>query len=221
MDSVMDIVAACVIGILINVLDPDTYLFPISEEKISRKEKQRFEENDFNAISKIDRMACTYIRGLSWSLLTWLEENFKFSENGQEVDFVEVTNSLLVRSCITLWRFNKRVTEQSLKSSATNNLESIKRQLQGLFHENTQARTRFNQELDKDTETVHFEMSAYTVRRKEITPPHKYDLALECLIRLGLNPSDRMYYTNIYGDIDTMIDDICNKGEYSYNTESI
>jgi hypothetical protein len=36
MDSVMDIVAACVIGIFINVLDSDTYLFPISEEKISK-----------------------------------------------------------------------------------------------------------------------------------------------------------------------------------------
>lgn len=215
MDSVMDIVTACVVGILINVLDTDTYLFPISEKKISKEGRQRFERHDFNAISKMDRMACTYVRGLSWSILKWMEENFVFSENGRDADFVELTNRLLVHSCIILWRFNRQATEESVKVAPACNLDSLKRQLEGLFNENTQLRTRFNEEFDEDTETKDFEMVDYTIRRCEIAPPHKYDLSVECMIRLGLNPSDRLYYTSIYGDIDTMMNDIChiNEGE--------
>ena len=136
MASVMDIVTACVVGILINVLDTDTYLFPISEEKISNEGRQRFERDDFNAISKMDRMACTYVRGLSWSLLKWLEENFVFSENDREADFVELTNRLLVHSCIILWRLNRRITEQAVEGAPAGNLDYIKRQLEGLFNEN-------------------------------------------------------------------------------------
>lgn len=215
MNSVLDIVTACVVGILINILDTNTYLFPISEEKIPKERRQRFERDDFNAMSKMDRMACTYIRGLSWSLLKWLEENFVFSENDRKADFVELTNRLLVHSCITLWRFNRRMAEQSVEGAPACNLDSIKRQLEGLFNENTQLRTRFHEEFDKDAEAVDFEIFGYTVRRCEVAPPHKYDLSVERMIRLGLNPSDRLYYTSIYGDIDTMMNDIChvNEGE--------
>ena len=163
MDSVMDIVTACVVGILINVLDTDTYLFPISEEKISKEGRQRFERHDFNAISKMDRMACTYVRGLSWSILKWMEENFVFSENGRDADFVELTNRLLVHSCIILWRFNRQATEESVKAAPACNLDSLKRQLKGLFNENTQLRARFNEEFDEDTETTDFEMVGYTI----------------------------------------------------------
>jgi len=220
MDSVMDIVAACVIGIFINVLDSDTYLFPISEEKISKEGRQQFERDDFNAMSKIDRMACTYIRGLLWSLLTWLEENFVFSKNDQDADFVELMNSLLVHLCIILWKFNTWATEQSIEGAPACKLDSIKRQLQGLFNENTHPHTRFNKEFDKNTETVDFEIFEYTVTRCAVSHPHKYDLSVECMIRLGLNPSDKLYYTSIYGDIDTMMRDIyhINDGErYFYN----
>jgi hypothetical protein len=215
MASVMDIVTACVVGILINVLDTDTYLFPISEEKISNEGRQRFERDDFNAISKMDRMACTYVRGLSWSLLKWLEENFVFSENDREADFVELTNRLLVHSCIILWRLNRRITEQAVEGAPAGNLDYIKRQLEGLFNENTQLRTQFNKEFDKETDPVDFEVFGYTVRRCGVALPHKYDFSVECMIRLGLNPSDRLYYTSIYGDIDSMMNDIChiNEGE--------
>ena len=215
MASVRGIVTACVVGILINVLDTDTYLFPISEEKISNKGRQRFEQDDFNAISKMDRMACTYIRGLSWSLLKWLEENFVFSENNQEANFVELTNRLLVHSCIILWRLNRQITEQVVKGAPAGNLDYIKHQLEGLFNENTQLHTQFNEQFDKETDAMDFEVFRYTVRCCGVALPHKYDFSMECMICLSLNPSDRLYYTSIYGDIDSMMNNIChiNEGE--------
>ena len=142
MDSVMDIVSACMIGILINVLDTDTYLFPISEEKISKKWRQRFKRDDFNVMLKIDRMACTYICGLSWSLLRWLEENFVLLKNDREADFVELTNSLLVDSCIILWRFNRRIAEQSVEGAPACNLDPIKCQLEAVLYSAPQILSR-------------------------------------------------------------------------------
>ena len=214
MDSIMDIICACVVGILINVLDADTYLFPVSEAKISKERRQQFEREDFNAMSKMDRMACTYIRGLSWSLLKWLEENFVFSENDQEADFVELTNSLLVHSCMILWRFNRQTTQQSVHGLPAYDLHSITRQLEGLFDENTHLHTQFKEEFCNDTQS-NCEILGYTVTRSKAAPPHKHDFSLECMMRLGLNPSDRLYYTSIFGDIDTMMNDIfhLNDGE--------
>jgi hypothetical protein len=144
-----------------------------------------------------------------------LEENFVFSENDREADFVELTNRLLVHSCIILWRLNRRITEQAVEGAPAGNLDYIKRQLEGLFNENTQLRTQFNEEFDKETDPVDFEVFGYTVRRCGVALPHKYDFSVECMIRLGLNPSDRLYYTSIYGDIDSMMNDIChiNEGE--------
>ena len=209
MDATMDLVTACIIGIFINVLDFETYHSPILDDVASDEERRQFTLNDVNAMSKIDRMACTYVRGLSWSLLIWLDETFIFSQNGLKADFVELTNTRLVNLCATLWRHKARVPYQMIEGTPGCNLHSLKRQLEGLFNEDTQVRSRFNNELQRfDDETADHATLSYTVERREVPLPSKHDFCVESMMRLGLNPSDGLYYRTIYGDVNAMFEDI-------------
>jgi len=224
MDAIMDVVTASLIGIFINVLDFETYCSPIPEEVTSEEERRWFIQNDINAMSKIDRMACTYVRGLSWSLLNWLEETFIFSQNGLEVDFVDLTNTLLVDLCTTLWRYKAQALYQTDQGVTTCNLYSLNCQLEGLFNEETQAKSQFKNELERlDDKAMDYDTSRFTVERREAPLSSKHDFSVESMMRLGLNPSDRLYYSSIYGDIDSMFKDIneTDEGEHYPQTCAI
>ena len=217
----MDVITACIIGIFINILDPDTYLFPIPESNLSDEERQRFEHGDFNAMSKIDRMACTYVRGLSWSLLERLHETLIFRLNGCETNFIELTTTLLLETCAYLWTYKMRTPRVSVDETTGCNLRSLKRQLEGLFNENTHIRAPLKDYLGNiATEITNLDTSIYTVERRETSQPHKYSSCVESMMRLGLNPSDNQYYTTIFVNIDTMMNEIkhINEGEnYHYH----
>lgn len=212
MDSVMDVLAACVIGIFINILEPETYCFPISDCNISDADRELFKRDDFNAMCKMDRMACTYVRGLSWSILQWLDETLILWENNRKVDFLELMNTVLLSVCGTLCTYKMKCVDEGEGCTPL----SLKRQLNGLFNEDTIIRSRFDNEYRKPPgATTDFNTSAYTVERREVILPHQYNFSVESMLRLGLNPSDRLYYSSIYGDIDTMMDEIkqSNEGE--------
>jgi len=205
METVSDVMSACLIGISINILDPDTYSLPVLESNISDEERDQFVQEDSNALSKIDRMTCTYVRGLSWSLLQWLDEKFYLQKNGRGINFIEMANNVLVDLCCYLWTFKTRAHEQYIEGATGCNLDSLKRQIDGLFDEDSQIPTRLKIELGKlEGKITDFNMSGYTVEPRNVPLPHKFDLSLESM-HLGLNSSDKLYYKSIYGSIDTMM----------------
>jgi hypothetical protein len=59
-------------------------------------------------------------------------------------------------------------------------------------------------------------MTGYMVERREITPPLEYNFSMESMMRLGLNPLDRLYYSSSYGDIDSMMNSINQISEGKY-----
>jgi hypothetical protein len=208
MESVMDVVSVCAMGIFINVLNPDTYRHPITGNNISDEDRQLFKRNNFNGISKRDRMASTYVRGLSRSLLDRLNETLIFRTKDGNADFVDLTNTVLLDLCDTLWSYKKQAQGWIMPL--------LKSELEGLFDDETTIKSQVANEFGKlKAGAMDLNMTGYTVERREIAPPLKYDLSVESMMRLGLNPSDRLYYSSIYGDIDTTMNAInqVNEGE--------
>ena len=217
----MDVITACIIGIFINIFDPDTYLFPISESNLSDEERQRFAHSDFNAMSKIDRMACTYVHGLLWSLLERLHKILIFRLNGHETNFFELTTTILLEMCGYLWSYKMRTPGVSIDGTTGCNLRSLKRQLEGLFNEDTHIRAWLKNYLGNiTTENTNLDTSIYTVEWREASQPHKHSSCVESMMHLGLNPSDNQYYMTVFNNIDTMMNNIkhINEGEnYCYH----
>jgi len=208
MDSVVDVIMACVIGIFTNLLDFETYLFPIPEHTISDEERQQFEQDDFNAMTKIDRMACTYVRGLSWSLLEWLTKNIIVLKNDQDFDLGNMIETYILDLCLALWTYKSRAQAQSVNGVPGCNLESLERQLKRLFMEESPLCSRLQDELGTEREALNFDTIGYTVQRRETARMDEDHFSVHSMIKRGLNPADVLYYTSIYGDIDEMLEDI-------------
>ena len=208
MDSVMDVIMACVIGIFTNLLDFETYLFPIPEDTISKEARQQFAKNDFNAITKIDRMACTYVRGVSWSLLEWLTKNVIVLKNDCEIDFDNMIETYILDICLALRTYKSRAESQSVMGAPGCNLESLERQLKRLFMEESPLYCRLRDELGMERETLNFDTTGYTVTRQETARTDDDSFSVRSMIKLGLNQADVLYYNSIYGDIEEMLDNI-------------
>jgi len=210
----MDVVTVCVMGIFINILNPDTYRHPITGNNISDKDRQLFKRNNFNGISNRDRMASTYVRGLSRSLLDRLNETLIFRTKDGKTNFIDLTNTVLLDLCSTLWTYKTQVQGWIMPL--------LKSELEGLFNDDMTMTSRLTDEFGKlKAGAMDLNMNEYTVERREITLPFEYDFSVESMMRLGLNPSDRLYYSSIYGDIETMmkaINQISMKVSNSYNT---
>ncbi len=199
---------ACVIGIFINLLDFETYRFPIPEAAISKEEQRQFHQNDFNAMTKIDRMACTYVRGLSWSLLEWLTKNVIILKNDEEIDFSSMIKDYILDICLALWTYKSRAQSQSVEGAPGCNLESFERQLTHLFMEASPLYSRLRDELGTEKEALNFDTIGYTVKRREAGRADEDNFSVRSMIKLGLNPADMLYYKSIYGDIEEMLNDI-------------
>jgi hypothetical protein len=204
----MDVVTVCVMGILINILNPDTYRHPITGNNISDEDRQLFERNNFNGLSKTDRMTSTYVRGLSRSLLNRLNETLIFRIKDGKADFIDLTNTVLLDLCGTLWSYKTEAQGWIMPL--------LKTELEGLFDDNTTMRSRLTTDFGKiKAGAMDLNMTEYTVERREITPPLECEFSVESMMHLGLNPSDRLFYLSIYGNIDTMMNAInhSNEGE--------
>jgi hypothetical protein len=210
MESVMDVIMACAIGIFINVLDMDTYRPPMSENSISEKNQEELRRNDFNAISQINRMSCTYTRGLSWSLLEWLDENLIFVLGRRECVFSEVIETYFVDLCLAIRSYKIQSEKRSNTNTSECKLPSVDHQLTHLFDSESRFHHRLMEEFDNESASMDFDISGYAVKRRQHPPIHKHELSVHSMILLGLNPADRLYYSSIHGDIESFLNKITN-----------
>lgn len=202
MESVMDAVSACAIGIFINILDFETYRFQHTEDE------DYFRRNDLNAMTKNDRMACTYVRGLSWSLLQWLNENLEIQHRKKKCDLFELMETYFVDISLAIRSYKILSDNHSVRDKSGFELESLDHQLTHLFDEDTQFHRRLMKEFNNEATAMDFDTSGYTVKRRDHPLKHKYDCSLHSMISLGLNPADKLYYCDIYGDIETFLNEM-------------
>ena len=100
-------------------------------------------------MSSIDRMACIYIHGLSWSLLNWLEMTFNFFQNNTKIDSLELMNMLLINFSADLWKNKEQANGQTPESEFGCTPHSLLHQLQGVFNKDMQIYFRFQNKLAK------------------------------------------------------------------------
>ena len=75
--SLVDVLSLCNYCILANVLDRDTYQFPLSKgRKPTASELRLRDRYDYNALSPLKRRYFAYVRGLALGLLEWIAWNY-------------------------------------------------------------------------------------------------------------------------------------------------
>ena len=85
MDSLMDLISLCIIGVLINVLDFRTYTHRAAGEKMSEFEKEQLSRFDCNGLSLSERQSCQYVRGLALRMLEWIDHHYYVRDANFEI----------------------------------------------------------------------------------------------------------------------------------------
>jgi len=76
MDSLMDLISLCIIGVLINVLDFRTYTHLAAGKEMSQFQKEQLSKFDCNGLSSSERQTCQYVRGLALRMLQWIDDHY-------------------------------------------------------------------------------------------------------------------------------------------------
>jgi hypothetical protein len=132
MDSLMDLISLCIIGVLINVLDFRTYTHRAAEKEMSQFEKEQLSKFDCNGLSSSERQTCQYVRGLALRMLQWIDDHYCVKD--AEAKTVRGFAFDCLFTFVEALRIYIRDAEQEGVSSAPNcTLVSFNYQIKSLF----------------------------------------------------------------------------------------
>lgn len=110
-----NLMAICMFGILINVLDFATYQYPGNSTPNSTPTKSQEEEMikfDINALSDEERRGCIYTRGQALQIMDFVAQNFTF---GHPEDFSEWNSvkqyqeCMIIHQCQMLFNYKSKI----------------------------------------------------------------------------------------------------------------
>lgn len=136
-DGLMNLLSACVLGILGNVLDFRTYNPPsgVNNSPLTESEKLLL-KHDVNAMPLDDRMASCYARGAAFHLFEWVRSCcLIYGPDGTVVD--DLPSQFLVQIGKAMLRYKRKALAKKLDGVTHCSLSSLNAQLTNVmqFHE--------------------------------------------------------------------------------------
>jgi len=142
----VDVLSLCSYCIMANVLDRDTYQFPLSKgRKPTASELGLRDRYDYNALGPLKRRYFTYIRGLALNLLAWIACNYDVTSTSQEdpplehnpCEFMtEVISPFISNQACAILNYKRRAEAQKLPGIPNCTAADVQRQLELLFYDN-------------------------------------------------------------------------------------
>jgi hypothetical protein len=191
MDSLMDLISLCIIGVLINVLDFRTYTHRTAGKEMTQFEKEQLSKFDCNGLSSSERQACQYVRGLALRMLQWIDDHYCVKDAEAKTVHGFAFNCLY--TFVEAFRAYIKDAEREGVSSAPNcPRTSLNDQItslfppDSLFHTQVARSIRYNEYLLPKT-------NGYTVAesKKPETPASR--ISLEEAMFLGETVADRRF----------------------------
>jgi hypothetical protein len=128
-DGLMNLLSACVLVILGNVLDFRTYRAPTQEEnQKANKNQQILIDHDFNNIPVNERFAICYSRGVALRLINWVRRFSVITGPGGE-NVQDLASSYFIQISQTLIKYKKGANISGLELQANCNLDMLTSQI--------------------------------------------------------------------------------------------
>jgi hypothetical protein len=137
--SLVDVFALCNFCILANVLDYNTYQFPLSKGgKPAPRELHLRARYDYNALSPVKRRYYTYIRGVAYNFINWLSSQFDIihtKENPDKTGISDVFVAHLETQAYAILNYKKKAEAQRINGVVNCKAADVKTQLDLLFRD--------------------------------------------------------------------------------------
>ena len=131
-DGLMNLLSACVLVILGNVLDFRTYRAPTQEENQEADENQQILiDHDFNTIPVNERFSICYSRGVALHLIKWIRRFSVITGPGGEI-VQDLPSSFFVQIAQTLIKYKKGANISELDLDANCKLDMLVKQIENV-----------------------------------------------------------------------------------------
>ena len=131
-DGLMNLLSACVLVVLGNVLDFRTYRAPSQEEnQEANKNQQILIDHDFNTIPVNERFAICYSRGVALHLINWIRRYSMITGPGGE-NVQDLPSSFFVQIAQTLIKYKMGANVSKLELQANCKLDMLRRQIENV-----------------------------------------------------------------------------------------
>jgi hypothetical protein len=152
--SLVDVLALCNFCILANVLDYNTYQFPLSKGgKPMPRQLQLRARYDYNALSPVKCRYYTYIRGLAFNFMNWLITQFDIistKENPDEASLCDLILEYMENQAYGILHYKQKAEAQKIDGIVNCKAADVKTQLAYLFDD----AQGFPGHMDTDNESL-------------------------------------------------------------------
>jgi hypothetical protein len=131
-DGLMNLLSACLLVVLGNVLDFRTYRAPTQEEnQKADKNEQILIDYEINTIPVSERLAICYSRGVALHLMNWIRQFCRITGPGGE-DVKDLPSYFFVQIAQTLINYKKGASISQLELQANCTLDMLRKQIENV-----------------------------------------------------------------------------------------
>jgi hypothetical protein len=195
MDSLMDLISLCIIGVLINVLDFRTYTHRAAGEEMSEFEKEQLAKFDCNGITSSERQACQYARGLALRMLQWIDDHYCVKDAETKTVRGFAFNCLFTFVQALRTYITEAEQQEDISSAPNCTLVSLDNQIESLFPPDSPQGV-INAQVARsllEIESLLPQTKGYTVAESKKPEKPGSRISLEETILLGETGADRRF----------------------------
>jgi len=169
-DGLLDLLSACTLAILGNVLDPRTYCAPNQGEDEEMSDAQRLfmVKYDLNNIPSNERKAICYARGVAFSIFHWVRSEFNITGPDGHV-IKDLPSQFLVQILKALLTYKTQAMCLALKGAPHCDTASLKRQVTNVVRCDPLVEKMWNDSKSMGEDSLEFEgKDRYLLERKAV-----------------------------------------------------
>jgi hypothetical protein len=166
-DGLLDLVSACSLVILGDILDVRTYSAPNQgdDEEISNVQRSLMLKYDQNNIPRNERLAIIYAQGVAFSIFNWVQSHFIVT--GPDGDVDDLPSCFLVQILKTLIKCKQKAMRLQLKGAPHCNTKSLRKQVMNIVECDSCIKNRWANSDDIFDNSLAFQSKdGYFVERK-------------------------------------------------------
>jgi hypothetical protein len=166
-NGLLDLLSACILAILGNVLDFRTYSAPNQDENspISGPQKVLMAKYDRNDIPRNERMAICYVRGVALSLFDWVRSQFIITAPDGQI-LHDLPSQFLVKVLNALITYKARAMQMKLKGAPHCDSTALRKQISNVVKCDPHIEKLWNDKAGTVEDKLAFEGQGYLMQKK-------------------------------------------------------
>ena len=168
----LNLLTLCFLVILSNVLDPRTYLINEGDDT-----EQKMDYFDYNQLSALDRRRCTFFRGMAWHILTWIQENFDFTDASDGTKyhfFTDIVYQMFQCQSQAILNYKAKALERGIQGAQGCTYKWLQTQINSCFEDHFTQRDMDDDEFENVENLQYAGLENISIKLKKINSPLKH-----------------------------------------------